>query len=323
MKALAPSARESDRGSVRELFKGRTPFYSTTWGAAYLGNSVELLSALPDRCVNLIVTSPPYALHFKKEYGNVDKSRYLEWFHPFAREIFRVLTDDGSFVLNIGGSYNPGVPTRSLYHFRLLLMLCDEMGFKLAQECFWFNPAKLPAPAEWVTVRRIRVKDSVEYVWWLSKTDHPKADNRRVLVPYSADMRRLLERGYRAKKRPSGHTITPKFKVDHGGSIPGNVIECGNNESNSEYIKQCAARGIKPHPARFPAALPEFFIKLLTEEGDIVADVFAGSNTTGAVAERLRRRWLAFEVRPDYLAASALRFGLEPPASCRKSPHDR
>jgi site-specific DNA-methyltransferase (cytosine-N4-specific) len=297
------------------LLRKRTPCYSTPLGAAYVGHSVELLSSLPEKCINLIVTSPPYALHFKKEYGNVDKAQYSEWFRPFAQEIYRVLADEGSFVLNIGGSYNPGAPTRSLYHFRLLLMLCDEIGFKLAQECFWLNPAKLPAPAEWVTVRRVRVKDSVEYVWWLSKSDCPKADNRRVLVPYSADMRRLLERGYRAKKRPSGHTITAKFKTDHGGAIPSNVIECGNNESNSEYIKQCAARGIKPHPARFPAALPEFFIKFLTEEGDLVLDVFAGSNTTGAVAEKLKRRWLAFEIRPDYLAASALRFGLEPPTA--------
>ena len=79
----------------------------------------------------------------------------------------RVLKEDGSFVLNIGGSYNQGSPTRSLYHFKLLIALCDELGFHLAQECFWYNPAKLPAPAEWVNVRRSRIKDSVEYVWWL------------------------------------------------------------------------------------------------------------------------------------------------------------
>ncbi len=238
----------------------------------------------------------------------MDKDKYVAWFRPFAEEIFRTLSSDGSFVLNIGGSYNPGSPTRSLYQYRLLLMLCDELGFQLAQECFWYNPAKLPSPAEWVTVRRQRIKDSVEYVWWLSKSPFPKADNRRVLSEYSADMMRLIERGYRAKDRPSGHKITHKFQKNHGGAIPPNVIERGNNESNSGYIKRCAAVGQKAHPARFPAALPEFFIKFLTDERQLVLDPFAGSNTTGAVAESLGRRWLAFDNEPKYVANSRLRF---------------
>jgi len=283
------------------------PAYGTPHGATYEGDSRLLLSQLPDSSVDLVVTSPPYALHFKKEYGNVDKAAYVEWFRPFACEILRALKPSGSFVLNIGGSYNAGAPTRSLYHFRLLLMLCDEIGFHLAQECFWYNPAKLPSPAEWVNVRRVRVKDSVEYVWWLSKDPMPKADNRRVLTEYSPDMKRLLVRGYRAKERPSGHRITQKFQ-DRGGAIPSNMVERGNNESNSEYIRLCEQRGLKPHPARFPAALPEFFVKFLSDPGDLVVDPFAGSNTTGAVAESLRRRWLSFEMEPKYIEASRLRF---------------
>ena len=287
------------------------PAYETGLGAIYQGDSLELLRRLPDGSVNLVVTSPPYALHFKKEYGNVNKSEYVDWLQSFAVQIRRVLTDDGSFVLNIGGSYNAGVPTRSLYHFKVLIMLCDVVGFHLAQECFWYNPAKLPSPAEWVNVRRIRVKDSVEYVWWLSKTPMPKANNQNVLVEYSPDMVRLLKNGYRAKKRPSGHNITNKF-VNRGGAIPSNVLERGNNESNSDYIRLCAEHGIQPHPARFPAALPEFFIKLLTDKGDLVVDPFAGSNTSGAVAEALGRRWAAFEIENRYVENSRLRFGLVP-----------
>jgi site-specific DNA-methyltransferase (cytosine-N4-specific) len=198
-------------------------------------------------------------------------------------------------------------------------MLCEELGFKLAQECFWFNPAKMPAPAEWVNVRRIRIKDSVEYVFWLSKTDMPKADNRNVLVEYSPDMLRLIERGYRAKARPSGYRITKKWGTHRGGAIPSNVvrspddvpdnfIERGNNESNSEYIRRSAEAGQKVHPARFPAALPEFFIRLVTDAEDLVVDPFAGSNMTGAVAERLGRRWLGFEVVDEYAQNSRLRF---------------
>jgi DNA modification methylase len=283
------------------------PAYVTDWGASYAGDGIHFLRKLPNASVNLVVTSPPYALHFKKEYGNVEKDAYLEWFRPFAKEIRRILTSNGSFVLNIGGSYNAGAPTRSLYHFRLLLMLCDELGFHLAQECFWFNPAKLPSPAEWVNVRRVRVKDSIEYVWWLSKSPNPKADNRQVLTEYSDDMKRLLKRGYRAKDRPSGHKITDKFR-DCGGSIPSNLIVRGNNESNSDYIRRCETEGTKPHPARFPAAIPEFFIKFLSNEQDVVVDPFAGSNTTGAVAESLGRRWLAFEFDSAYVANSRLRF---------------
>ena len=187
-------------------------------------------------------------------------------------------------------------------------MLCDDIGFHLAQEFFWHNPAKLPSPAEWVTVRRQRVKDSVEYIWWLSKTAFPKANNRRVLNEYSADMKRLLKRGYRPKQRPSGHIITAKFGNDHGGAIPSNLIERGNNESNSDYIRACTAAGFKVHPARFPRALPEFFIKFLTDENDVVVDPFAGSNMTGAVAEDLSRRWIAAEIREGYLLASRVRF---------------
>lgn len=300
----------SFEASPRKLLPLR-PAYSTDLGAMYLGDAGQALSLLPGESVDLVVTSPPYALHFKKEYGNAEKEEYVNWFRPFARQILRVLKPEGSFVLNIGGSYNAGSPTRSLYHFRVLLMLCDELGFHLAQECFWYNPAKLPSPAEWVNVRRIRIKDSVEYIWWLAKTTSPKADNRRVLIEYSADMIRLLRRGYRAKERPSGHRITHKFQ-NRGGSIPTNVIERGNNESNSGYIRQCEKHGIKPHPARFPAVLPEFYMKFLTDPADLVLDPFAGSNTTGAVAEQLQRRWLAFELEPRYVEASKVRFGLTP-----------
>lgn len=308
-----------EKSRCRLTVPGFSPYYSTSLGDAYLADSMRLLKALPDASINAIVTSPPYALHFKKEYGNAEKIDYVEWFLPFAEEILRILVEDGSFVLNIGGSYNKGMPTRSLYHFKLLVQLVERIGFHLAQECFWFNPAKMPMPAEWVTVRRIRVRDSVEYVWWLSKTPWPKADNRAVLRPYSRDMERLNKKGIRRTTRPSGHNIKPTFsKTDAGGSIPPNMLEeehipmdmlkFGNNAANDQYTERCKRAGLKIHPARFPAALPEFFIKLVTEEGDIVLDPFCGSNTTGAVAEELNRRWIAIDTVESYLQASRFRF---------------
>src|SRR6202158_4163939 len=292
---------DAPRYHPAKLVEG-SPYFTSEFGAAFVGNSLDLLRSLPAGQVNLVVTSPPYALHFKKAYGNKNKEDYIKWFLPFASEIRRVLTEDGSFVLNIGGSYNEGTPTRSIYHFKLLVALIEEIGFHLAQECFWYNPAKMPMPAEWVTVRRIRIRDSVEYVWWLSKTAWPKASNLAVLKEYSKDMIRLNRNGVRGTVRPSGHVIRKSFdKIDAGGSIPPNVIEdelpdsmlrVGNNASNDLFTKRCKELGVKIHPARFPTSLPEFFIKLLTDEHDIVLDPFAGSNTTGVVAEQLARRWI-------------------------------
>jgi DNA modification methylase len=304
---LAPST----DGHPARLMGDLKPLYETGFGAAYVGDSLRLMRELPGGSVNAVITSPPYALHFKKEYGNVDKADYVAWFLPFAQEIKRILREDGSFVLNIGGSYNPGIPTWSLYHFKLVIALCEELGFHLAQECFWYNPAKLPAPAEWVNVRRFRIKDSVEYVFWLSPSEWPAADNREVLIPYSADMERLITKGYRPKRRPSGHIITKKFSRRNRGSIPANLVERGNNESNSEFLKLCTKRGVKLNPARFPPALPEFFLKLTSKPGDLILDPFAGSNTTGAVAEALARRWIAFEIDEEYLRTSGLRFAVD------------
>ena len=162
--APQPSLFASSQEHPGKLMPAVETFYETPSGAAYLGDSREVLKALPDNSVNLVFTSPPYALHFKKEYGNVSKADYVDWFLPFAQEIHRILADDGSFVLNIGGSWNPGSPTRSLYHYKLMIALVEDLGFHLAQECYWYNPAKMPVPAEWVTVRRVRIKDSVEHV---------------------------------------------------------------------------------------------------------------------------------------------------------------
>lgn len=303
------SARQIRRtdNSNKSFRLSKAPHYETLLGAAYCSDARDLLVDLPASSVNLIMTSPPYALHFKKEYGNPAQGDYIPWFIEFAREFRRVLTEDGSLVIDLGGAWTPGRPTRSLYQFELLVELCRGVGFHLAQEFYWYNPAKLPSPAEWVTVRKIRVKDAVNCIWWLSKSASPKADNRRVLVDYSPDMRRLLDRGYRAKKRPSGHVITNKF-VDRGGAIPPNILIFGNNDANGLYMSKCSTLGIKPHPARFPLQLPAFFIRFLTDPNDIVLDPFAGSNTTGEAAERDGRRWLAFEREHSYLEGSIYRF---------------
>ncbi len=282
--------------------------YSTSLGIAHRADAINVLSDMESSTVDLVVTSPPYALHFKKEYGNADQEDYVDWISPFCEQILRVLKPTGSLALNIGGAWTPGAPTRSLYHFKVLLHLCEEIGFHLCQEFFWFNPAKLPAPAEWVNVRRIRVKDSVEYIFWLGKEAFPKANNAKVLRSYSKDMERLIARGVIETTRPSGHVIRQTFSSNNGGSIPPNLFQCGNNESNSEYINGAKANGRKIHPARFPAELPRFFVSFCTDPGDLVVDPFAGSNTTGMVAESLGRRWISVEKDRGYWEDSHRRF---------------
>jgi len=287
------------------------PLYISRYGRAYQGDALDLLGCLPDDSIDLVLTSPPFALQRKKEYGNREQDEYVEWLLRFTMEAKRVLKDTGSFVLDLGGAYRKGRPVRSLYNYRVLIKLCDKQGWNLAEEFFWFNPAKLPSPIEWVNKRKIRVKDAVNTVWWLSKSDFPKADVSRVLVPYSGRMKQLLrnsQKYYSPKKRPSGHDISEHFANDRGGAIPPNLLEIPNTESNSQYLRCCKMVGVKGHPARFPQKLPEFFIKFLTDVSDTVLDIFAGSNTTGAASEKLGRHWIAFELEREYLATSAFRF---------------
>jgi DNA modification methylase len=294
---------------IPKLFK--KPAYSTDWGSAYCGDSLELLKQFPDDSVNLVMTSPPFALLRKKEYGNKEQHEYIEWLSEFAKIVLKKLTPDGSFVLDLGGAYQKGVPSRSLYNFRIPIHFCDDLGFFLAEDFYWFNPSKLPSPIEWVNKRKIRAKDAVNTVWWFSKTEHPKADVTKVLTEYSDRMKKLLEnpeKFYDPKKRPSGHDIGKGFGKENDGAIPSNLLQIPNSESNGAYLSGCKAIGVKSHPARFPAKLPEFFIRFLTDPEDIVIDIFSGSNTTGYVAESEQRNWFSFDSEIDYVAASSFRF---------------
>jgi site-specific DNA-methyltransferase (cytosine-N4-specific) len=293
------------------LGKLPAPVYLTDWGRAYCGDSMEMLRLLPPESIDLVMTSPPFALQRTKSYGNTDQSEYVDWLFQFASPVRRILKASGSLVIDLGGAYQKGIPIRSLYNYRVLIRFCDDAGFHLAEEFFWHNPAKLPSPIEWVNKRKIRAKDSVNTVWWLSKTNTPKANVRNVLVPYSERMKKLLadsESFYSPKKRPSGHDISSGFSLDNGGAIPSNLLEFPNTESNSLYLRACRTLGIDAHPARFPEKLPAFFLQFLTDPGDTVLDIFAGSNTTGVAAQNLGRKWLSFEIDATFVRASALRF---------------
>lgn len=291
---------------LSEAITEYVPAYRTRWGAAYVGDSLELMRHLASESVALVLTSPPFPLRRRKSYGNADPEDYLDWFMPFADEIWRILRSDGSFVLEMSGAWNRKQPTRSLLAYQLVLRLAER--FHLAQECYWYNPSRLPTPAEWVTVRRNRLKDAVHFIWWFSKTPYPQADNRRVLRPYSDSMQRLLRKGYQPRLRPSQHTISPHFGRDNGGAIPPNILILPNTRSRDPYLDACRQANLPIHPARFPLELPQFFIRFLTEPGQLVLDPFAGSNVTGYAAELLERRWISIEINPLYVAGSQFRF---------------
>lgn len=282
-------------------------YYRTQLGKIVHGDALAICKKIKSGEVDLIITSPPYALIRKKAYGNPDQAGYIDWFMPYANEFYRILKPTGSFVLNIGSAWNKGTPTKSIYQFELLICLL-KINFYLAQDLYWYNTSKMPSPAEWVTIRRIRFKDAVEQVFWLSKSPYPKATNKKVLVPYSQAMEQKLKTGMNLGQRPSGHTASSHFNKRHKGAIASNLLSFANTDANSSYFQFCKQHNIKPHPARFPELLPRFFIKALTNKYDNVLDPFAGSCTTGQVAEDLKRHWVCIDNNEEYLKGACGRF---------------
>jgi site-specific DNA-methyltransferase (cytosine-N4-specific) len=260
--------------------------------------------------IDLIFTSPPFPLNRKKKYGNLRGNAYIDWLMSFAPIFSAFLKPRGSIVMELGNAWEPGRPVMSTLPLRALLKYLDFAKLSLCQEFIYYNPARLPGPAQWVNVERIRVKDSYSHLWWMSATDRPKASNRRILKPYSDSMKELLERKkYNSGKRPSEHHIgKTSFFKKHKGAIPSNVITFSNTHSSSAYLNYCRLKKLTLHPARMPIGVAEFFIKFLTKPGDLVLDPFAGSNTTGAAAEALSRKWISIELNKTYVKGSRGRF---------------
>lgn len=307
----------------------------TELGTYLNGDSIDLLSGSMGKKlkgkVQLILTSPPFPLNRKKKYGNINGDAYKDWFISLAPLFESLLTPDGSIIVELGNSWEAGRPVQSLLHLESLIGFVKnpKADLRLCQQFICHNPSRLPSPAQWVTIERTRFTDSFTHVWWISNTDNPKADNRRVLRPYSKSMEKLLKnQKYNSGKRPSEHRISEtSFLKNHGGSIVQNVFEIepidmgstrevrlpnsfsfANTTSNDLFTKRCKESGIKPHPARMPLGLADFFIQTLTDPGDLVLDPFAGSNTTGFLAEQSKRKWLSIDKSQDYIEQAKLRF---------------
>lgn len=313
--------------------------YTTKYGKYYVGKCEEVLCKKTIKGkAQLILTSPPFPLNNKKKYGNATGDEYLNWFKGLAEIFSEVLAPNGSIVIELGNAWEENRPVQSLLTLQSLLAFVnnEKAGLRLCQEFICHNPARLPTPAQWVTIDRIRAIDSFTHVWWMANSDTPKADNRKILRPYSKSMQRLLKaQRFNSGKRPSEHIISESgFLTDNGGSIAHNVLELeqidddkevrlpfsmlsfANTKSNDFFTKTCKERSITPHPARMPLELASFFIEFLTEPGDLVIDPFGGSNTTGVCAERAKRRWIAIETDAEYGEQSKIRF--EDPTLCAK-----
>ena len=267
------------------------------------GDCLKIMSEMDAESIDMVFTSPPYADQIK-DYGDVVRkikpNEYIDWFLPRAREIYRVLKPTGSFVLNINDKLDGKY--QSLYVFKLVVALCDEVGFHLVRDYIWYNPATPPNVFSRGTMGR--TKKSHEYCFWFSKSEEWTFNMDPIRKPYSKDMQRFLDgkgQGDRSDNtRPSRHN----FDLSHawtnkGGSDPGSVIVLGNTSSNDRFQKLCKEKGIR-HPARFPQKLAEFFILAGTDVGDVVLDPFAGSGTTAVVAEQYQRNWRCIDVNEDY-----------------------
>lgn len=290
------------------------PAYKTDYGTCYLGDSA-LLDKSPfwssmEGQVDLILTSPPFALARRKKYGNLVGEEYVEWFAGLSGMFSKLLKPRGSIVIEMGNAWIKGKPVMATHPIRALLEFLNRGNLYLCQQFIWNNPARLPSPAQWVNVERIRVKDSFTHIWWMSKHEKPQANNRYVLKEYSQSMMDLLERGtYNSGARPSEHQIGEKsFLINNNGAIPSNVFTVSNTLSSSAYLSYCKKHKYKQHPARMPSEIAEFFVRFLTEPGNLVFDPFSGSNTTGAVAESLGRSWISVEKNVDYILGSRGRF---------------
>lgn len=288
--------------------------YHTQLGRIFWGRTEQFLeSGFAEQYrgrVQLLLTSPPFPLNRKKKYGNLRGTEYLDWLASFGPTFRKMLTPNGSIVLELGNAWEPRRPIMSTLALEALLAFKTMGRFRLVEQFVAHNPARLPSPAQWVNVERIRVKDSFTHIWWLARSDRPYADNRAVLTKYSESMESLLRRqSYNAGRRPSGHRIgTKSFLRNNGGSIPSNVLQFSNTSSADKYHEYCRAKELKPHPAKMQEGIAEFFIRFLTRKNDIVFDPFAGSNTTGATAEALRRKWVCVEANRDYIRGSLGRF---------------
>mgnify|MGYP005855227581 CR=1 FL=1 len=262
-----------------------------------MGDCREALKDLPDDSVDLIFTSPPYADRRKSTYGGISPEHYVEWFLPIGQELLRVLKPDGTFILNIKEKAENG--ERHTYVIELILEL-RKQGWLWTEEFIWHK--KNCYPGKWPN----RFRDAWERLLQFNKTRHFKMFQEEVMIPMGdwAEKRlRNLSQTDRVRdtsKVGSGFGKRVANWLERDKVYPTNVLYLATETKN------------RNHSAVFPDALPEWFIKLFTKEGDTVLDPFMGSGTTIRVAKRMGRNGIGIELLPQYYELARSEIAKEP-----------
>ena len=249
------------------------------------GDCLNVLADYPDNTFDLIVTSPPYADKRKNTYGGVAPDKYVEWFTPRSKEFLRVLKQTGTFILNIKEKAENG--ERHTFVLELILAL-RKQGWLWTEEFIWHK--KNCYPGKWPN----RFRDAWERCLQFNKTRHFKMNQEAVMVPMGdwAD----------ARLKSLGKNDVVRFDSQVGSGFGKNITNwIGREKAYPSNVLHLATEcGNKSHSAAFPEALPEWFIKLFTDEGDLVLDPFVGSGTTCTVAQKLRRNSVGVEILAEY-----------------------
>lgn len=256
------------------------------------GDCQEVLRSVPDNTIDLIITSPPYADQRKNTYGGVPAEKYVSWFVPKAKEFLRVLKPTGSFILNIKERVING--ERHTYVIELILEL-RKQGWLWTEEYMWHK--KNSHPGKWPN----RFRDNWERLLHFTKTKQFQMNQDEVKVPIGDWAEGRLKNLSETDKTRDNSRVGSGFGKNISNWVgkdmvyPSNVLymatECYNQQ----------------HSAVFPVALPEWFIKLFTKEGDIVLDPFVGSGTTCLAAKRLKRNYFGIDTNADYCTLASNR----------------
>jgi site-specific DNA-methyltransferase (adenine-specific) len=250
------------------------------------GDCRAVLPTLPDACIDLIVTSPPYADNRKKTYGGIPPDDYVAWFLPISAELLRVLKPSGTFILNIKEKVVQG--ERHTYVIELILEM-RKQGWLWTEEFIWHK--KNSYPGKWPN----RFRDAWERCLQFNKQRHFNMYQDSVMVPMGdwakTRLRNLSETDKRRDESKVGSGFGKKIEnwVGREKAYPDNVLHLATESSNRD------------HSATFPLELPSWFIKLFTQEGDVVLDPFMGVGTSARAAQTLGRHYVGIEIMSEYI----------------------
>lgn len=307
-------AEDAGRGLHRIVEGAKLVAFSTHLGVAIWARHAGVLPSLGEP-IALCITSPPYPLRVQRAYGGPSSEEYTDFICSALEGIVRALQPGGSIVLNVSNDvFEERSPSRSLYVERLVLALHDRLGLALMDRVPWVNFSKPPGPTWWACINRVQLSAAYEHqLWFTNDPTHVRADNRRVLEEHSARQRGLMAAGGAQRTAVYGDGAYRIRENSYGRETPGrlarNVMLRGHACADTRaYRRAATAMGLPLHGAVMPTAVPDFWIRFLTDVDDLVVDPFGGTVRTGLAAERLGRRWLVTEWILEYLQGASSLF---------------